>query len=193
MKEEKKKISNLEEWQEKWEEEWNKGLKHIREEFERAVKLVPPERAEVPQYVADWYEGHKQNLQLHIYCLFRDLSRDLKYHKNWVSVSNKMFANWYSNSENKPLQTLEQMRLFGYTIKKEKLYTVEIPNPNSWGNDKTFLSKNKYGEVELFQRSLYPIFKTVDNWYYIGLLTEAEIKVDYEWAWDLGFAKEVSD
>lgn len=192
MKDEKKKISNLEEWKKIWDEDWDKGLKRIGEELERAVKLVPPERAEVPQYVADWYEGHKQDLKLSIHCLRNDISRDLKYHKNWW-VSDRKFANWYTNLENKPIQTLVQMSIFGYTIKKEKLYTVEIPNPNSRGNDKTFLCKNQYNEVELFQWSLFPIFKLPYNWKYIGELTEAEIKVDYEWAWDLGFAKEVTD
>ncbi|MEG3322355.1 DUF1642 domain-containing protein, partial [Streptococcus suis] len=75
--------------------------------------------------------------------------------------------------------------LFGYEIEQEQLYTVEIPNPNA-----------KYSRIvlqRLRENALQLKEYTVDDWktYKMNQLTEAEIKEDFEWAWDAGFAKEV--
>ena len=76
-------------------------------------------------------------------------------------------------------------------IKQEKLYTVEIPNPNGGGYSKNSLAKNKNGKVELFTWSGYTSIEFADDWKQEenAQLTEAEIKKDFEWAWQ--FAKEV--
>ena len=66
----------------------------------------------------------------------------------------------------------------------EKLYTVEIPDPNSFYKQR-YLSRNSNGvcidagnDIDWKQRRK-------------NRLTESEIKQDFEWAWDAGFAKEV--
>lgn len=76
---------------------------------------------------------------------------------------------------------------------KEKLYTVEIPNPNASGYGKTYLAKNKDGKVELYSWSSYTSIDFADNWKQEenAQLTESEIKQDFEWAWP--FAKEVEE
>ena len=66
----------------------------------------------------------------------------------------------------------------------EKLYTVEIPNPNVIGNEHTVLVKNGFKKIVMVRVH-------GDNWitakgYH---LTESEIKKDFEWAFQ--FAKEV--
>ena len=83
------------------------------------------------------------------------------------------------------------MHQFGYEVQKEKLYTVEIPNPNAIGYSKIYLAKNKDGKVELFTWSGYTSIEFADNWKQEenAQLTESEIKEDFEWAWQ--FAKEV--
>lgn len=75
------------------------------------------------------------------------------------------------------------MHQLGYEVKKEKLYTVELPNP---GNDHFVLRKNSEGKVCI-------TFYYVDWWggYKCTWLTEAEIKKDFEWAWQ--FAEEVEE
>ena len=85
------------------------------------------------------------------------------------------------------------MHKFGYEIEKEKLYTVEIPNPNASGYGKTYLAKNKDGKVELYSWSSYTSIDFADNWKQEenAQLTESEIKQDFEWAWK--FAKEVKE
>lgn len=78
--------------------------------------------------------------------------------------------------------------IFGYEVKEEKLYTVEIPNPNG---ERLILCKNKSGKV--FIQSF-----ATEKWEELCLrsnldtkLTEKEIKKDYAGTWQ--FAKEVED
>lgn len=77
--------------------------------------------------------------------------------------------------------------LYGYEVEKEKVYTVEIPNPNGDGCSKTFLGKIKEGKVELCKWSCYTSIEFADNWKQeeYAQLTEAEIKEDFPWAWQL--------
>lgn len=78
--------------------------------------------------------------------------------------------------------------LDGYTIEQERLYTVEIPNPNATHDDVYILGRNLSGSVSIW-RGIGDIRDYDSNF----KLTEAEIKQDFEWAWDAGFAKEVKE
>lgn len=72
------------------------------------------------------------------------------------------------------------------TVEKEKLYTVEIPNPHAKGHNKIYLCKDgNTGKVYLCKGNFNPR-KNKNLW-----LTEQEIKKDFEWAWQ--FAKEVTE
>lgn len=74
-------------------------------------------------------------------------------------------------------------------VEKEKLYTVEIPNPNVDKGHITTLKRTKDNNnaIELC------IFVRPDLSEPKFQLTETEIKEDFQWAWDAGFAKEVAD
>ncbi|WP_413251595.1 DUF1642 domain-containing protein [Streptococcus lutetiensis] len=37
------------------------------------------------------------------------------------------FHGWFNDDNNKSIETLVLMHKFGYEVKKEKLYTVELP------------------------------------------------------------------
>ncbi|NQF83507.1 DUF1642 domain-containing protein [Streptococcus suis] len=74
--------------------------------------------------------------------------------------------------------------LFGYEIEQEKLYTVEIPDPNSYC-DYRYLSRNDNGIC--LDASNDTKWKQKKR----NQFTESEIKEDFEWAWNAGFAKEV--
>ena len=86
--------------------------------------LDEPEKPVVPQFVADWYEEHKDNFEIYL----SGLCINFTCHRERL---NDKLANWYEQLENKPMQTLVNMHQFGYEVQKEKLYTVEIPNPTS--------------------------------------------------------------
>ena len=150
------------------------------------AELDEPGKPVVPQFVADWYEEHKDNFEIYL----SELCRNFTFNRERV---NDKIANWYEQLENKPIQTLVNMHQFGYEIKKEKLYTVEIPNPNGSGYSKIYLAKNKDGKVELFTWSGYTSIEFADNWKQEekAQLTEAEIKEDFAWLWQ--FAEEVEE
>lgn len=78
------------------------------------------EKPVVPQCVAKWYEGNKQNLDLNLSGLVFDLATNSTiYHqeelKAWVNSNKKTF-----------ITTLVNMHQFGYEVEKESRYTVKI-------------------------------------------------------------------
>lgn len=78
------------------------------------------EKPVVPQCVADWYEGNKQNLDLNLGGLVFDLATNSTiYHreelKTWVNDHKKTF-----------ITTLVNMHQFGYEVKEETRYKVRI-------------------------------------------------------------------
>ena len=148
------------------------------------AELDEPEKPVVPQFVADWYEEHKDNFEIYL----SGLCINFTCHRERL---NDKLANWYEQLENKPIQTLVNMHQFGYEVEKEKLYTVEIPNPNGGEYGRVFLGKYSSGKVGLHCWTSYKQIKFDDSWKKdkIAQLTEAEIKKDFDWAWK--FAEEV--
>lgn len=140
-------------------------------------QIDEPEKPVVPQFVADFYESIKDNFETKLYNYF------VEFYNGWED-SNSDFDHWF-NSSAEPIQTLVKMKLFGYVVKEEKLYTVEIPNPN--GFIRLVLCKDCDGKL------FVATFSGGDCWETFGKckLTESEIKKDFEWAWK--FAKEVEE
>lgn len=141
-----------------------------------AEQLDEPEKPVVPQFVADWYESIKDDFEYNLYKLCTDF-REQKLRAD--------LNGWFSNDNNKPIETLVLMHKFGYEVEKEKLYTVEIPNPNR-ADVSLVLGLYNDGKVAIFAAF-------TDSWKYEKRykLTESEIKQDFEWAWQ--FAEEVEN
>ncbi|HEN0625766.1 TPA: DUF1642 domain-containing protein [Streptococcus agalactiae] len=137
----------------------------------------------VPQFVADWYEENKQYFYLTLHRLAWELIENLD---EDCFVPEKAldsdFKRWYFKNKN-AIQTLINMHQFGYTVKKEKLYIVEIPNTNAKGDNKIFLCKDNTGKILICKGKFNP-HKNKCLW-----LTEAEIRKDFDWAWQ--FREEV--
>lgn len=134
-----------------------------------------PEKPVIPQFVADWYEGHKNDFEYNLYRLCIDF-HERKLHED--------LHEWFNNDKNKPIEVLVLMHKFGYEVEKEKLYTVELPNPNS--PEHFVLRKNGVNKIiaDCYLSDNWKLYK--NTW-----LTESEIKKDFEWAWQL--AKEVEE
>ena len=128
----------------------------------------------VPQFVADWYEANKEDFENKVYDLCVQFNNDNE-------ELNKEVWCWFDCAVNKPFETLVKMKLFGYEVDKEKLYRVELPNPNG--------DSNRYGLCKVDDRIIIGSFVFGLNKAINTKLTEAEIKKDFEWAWQ--FAKEV--
>lgn len=131
----------------------------------------------VPQFVADWYENNKDRLEEAICSLVWLIGR-------FGSVTD--IEHWFTKTEN-AIQTLINMHQFGYTVEKEKLYTVEIPNPNNRVEHRhMMLVKTSDGRITLTE--------LIDS--HVNLredikLTEQEIRKDFDWAWQ--WKKEVTE
>ena len=78
-------------------------------------QLDEPEKVQIPQFVADWYEKNKDNLDYNIW----------NYIYDWDDQEESEFKNWFNHSK-ESFQTLVNMHQFGYEVETEKRYLVKI-------------------------------------------------------------------
>ena len=142
-------------------------------------QIDEPQKVTIPKFVADWVDNS------------REYSFDFD---EWFDYENQPLKvyNWL-NPENKRQAELNALALVTLIvnganaveieIEQEKLYTVEIPNPNSAGGKNVLFKQQSTGRLIL--EMLNPI---INKPKYLHL-TESEIKQDFEWAWQ--WAKEV--
>lgn len=74
----------------------------------------------VPQYVADWYEGHKDEFEINLY---REVCRS---EENYNCGGLTDFQEWLISGKTSSLSVLVNMHQFGYEVEKEPRYTVRI-------------------------------------------------------------------
>ena len=93
--------------------------------FEGAlIHCEEPQKVTIPQFVADWYEEHKDDFEI---ALFRCIDHiPSVYDEGDLNE----FEEWIIDGETKPFQTLVNMHQFGYTVEKEKRYTVKMRTTN---------------------------------------------------------------
>lgn len=87
----------------------------------------------VPQYVADWYEKHKDDFEIKLFqCICEAVEN---YDKNLAND----FENWLMSEELEVIQTLVNMHQFGYEVEKEPRYTVRVKGVDGYA---THLNQN---------------------------------------------------
>lgn len=103
------------------------------EAYEEVLKdlkqLDEPKKPVVKQFVADWYEEHKDDFDYNLW----------EYLTDWEEQEPSDFKNWI-NDEFNTFQILVNMHQFGYTVEKEKRYLVKIVGMD---NINGYLSYNK--------------------------------------------------
>lgn len=138
-----------------------------------------PQKVVIPKYVSEWIGYCKAN-GLTLLGAIEPISKfgegladtftgELNRCLSWVGFNQNAFARAW---------------LDGYEVEEEKLYTVEIPNPNKIGNEVNVLMMNGFRQV-IIKKEFGNDWKKEKGFQ----LTEEEIKQDFEWAWQ--FAKEV--
>ena len=130
----------------------------------------------VPQFVSIWYEDNQDDFEFNLYRLCVDYEN--------CELDTEMMI-WFRAKHNIPIQTLTSMHQAGYVVKKEKLYTVEIPNPNSAGGKLVLSKQQSTGRLILEMLN-----SDINKPKYLHL-TEDEIKEDFPWLWQ--FAEEVPE
>ena len=123
----------------------------------------------VPKFVAEWIEELKKS-HSNLAWVWQVYPNEPKI-KKWLDSNTEKFMRAW---------------LGGYEVEKEKLYTVEIPNPNIIGNEVYVLMKNGFKQVVMVKK--FGVDWKKERGFQ---LTEAEIKKDFEWAWK--WAKEVDN
>ena len=147
-------------------------------------QLKEQEKPKVPQFVADWLEVCKENLGFGLSTAMSHSTSAMKKQPNRVK-------DWFNLKDNQ--ETFAKAWFFGYEVEKEKLYTVEIPNPICDEYSRTFLGKNESGKVGLYNWLDYTSIEFADNWKQqeYPQPTQSEIKQDFDWAWK--YAEEVEE
>lgn len=138
-------------------------VEEILEDLQKLEGIYKPK--DVPQFVVDWYETYKDNLEYSIWEWMRHEPNKEK---------NKEFYLWLNDASNNPVETLVKMKLFGYKVKKVKRYLVKIKGVNkgftflkfdkimdSWyfGNDTEYrYKKNAHTRKELEEAGFEWVF-----------------------------------
>lgn len=78
-------------------------------------ELDEPQKVTIPQFVADWYEKRKNNIDFEIW----------HYLHTFDSQKEDEFKKWMNKLGKKQIQTLVNMHQFGYEVEKEKRYLVK--------------------------------------------------------------------
>lgn len=83
-------------------------------------QLDEPQKPAVPQFVADWYEENKDDFEGNLFRCINTIS------SMYEDEELNDFENWVIEAHTDPFQTLVNMHQFGYTVEKEKRYTVRL-------------------------------------------------------------------
>lgn len=151
-------------------------------------QLDEPEKVVVSKLEAEWldklkaYYRHRED---RLYVITRQgWGNDFCFscHGEQIELSYEPYK-WKEDIESVKRRLVNAI-LYGYEVEKEKLYTVEIPNPN--GLDYLMLQKDRRGKISV-------AWYCTDRWREDERvrLTEAEIKKDFDWAWQ--FKEEVEE
>ena len=79
---------------------------------EQQPQMDKPEKPVVPQFVADWYEEHKDNFEWNLYNFCVD------FHER--KLPDDLYE-WFNKLIEKPMETLVMMHKFGYEVEKEEV------------------------------------------------------------------------
>ena len=138
---------------------------YLKAEFvlELVKQLDEPQPVKVKQFVADWYEKKKHDLNHYIW----------DYIYNWNHQEESEFKRWM-NCSITTFQTLVNMHQFGYEVEKEKRYRVKIK-----GN----IKENMLVYGELLERYYFTKSLSLDNAIYSHTHKELE-EAGFGWVFD---------
>ena len=83
-------------------------------------------KVKVKQFVADWYEEHKDEFEYNVW--------DWLSSKSELGKIDSKFAFWLNDVDNTPIQTLVNMHQFGYEVEKENWYRISMPKARNHKN-----------------------------------------------------------
>lgn len=78
----------------------------------------------VKQFIANWYEKNKNNLEFSIW----------DYVYRFEAQEDTSFKKWFNDPFTEPFKTLVNMHQFGYRVEKDKKYLVKLKGVSSQSN-----------------------------------------------------------
>jgi len=96
----------------------------------------------VPQYVADWYEEHKEGFEISLF-QFIYIASD-----SYPDDKLGEFENWLIADDSDTLTTLVNMHQFGYEVEEEPRYTVRIKGIKG---DRGYLNCDRFSNTWSFE------------------------------------------
>lgn len=146
------------------------------------IRQINQPKPVVPKFVADGYEEIKDEFCLNLHYLAWELIENLD-EDDFVpkKALDSDFKRWYHKTET-AIQTLINMHQFGYTVEKEKLYTVKI-----LGCTLFKMTSDNHVRYKLIGKNETPPESKFDSYEFEANLTEKEIKQADERLWQ--FAK----
>lgn len=154
--------------------------------LELVEELDEPEKAVLNEEEAEWL-GRLKKAKSFLNCLYIITRQGWGHDFEFYVHEEKYKLSYRDDNDEDSEQTKNRLvnaLIYGYEIEKEKLYTVEIPNPHGLGH--SILVKDMYGNIFITHVMNSDWRKSKVN-----QLTEAEIKKDFDWARQ--FAKEVKE
>lgn len=89
-------------------------------EIDMVIRLISeldePQKLVVPQFVADWYEKHKNDFEFAVFDYLYKFDRQ----------DESDFKRWFRDSRTEPFKILVNMHQFGYKVEQEKRYLVTM-------------------------------------------------------------------
>lgn len=95
----------------------------INPKYEEVVTDFNKSKPVVPQFVADWYEERKDYFDFNIHGFYKYFYSQGKHEE---------VKKWIDNAENKAIETLVKMKLYGYEVEKDKLYLASFRDTNQY-------------------------------------------------------------
>ena len=100
------------------------GTVLVDEVLENLKQLDEPKPVKVKQFVADWYEEHKDEFEYNVW--------DWLSSKSELGKIDSKFSFWLNDVDNTHIQTLVNMHQFGYEVDEDKRYLVKIKSSGQY-------------------------------------------------------------
>ncbi|WP_283572401.1 DUF1642 domain-containing protein [Streptococcus agalactiae] len=149
---------------------------------------IPVVKTHIVKVLLDQLDQPQPEVPQMIFDVIKSFDDDVDYLHHHMSRQSDEVREWLTHNEREFYEAW--LAYPNITVEKEKLYTVEIPNPNE--RQLSFvLMRQLSGNVSItvMHRDNLDLLKIDNNLQ----LTESEIRKDFDWAWQQKFAKEVTE
>lgn len=147
---------------------------------------IPVVKTHIVKVLLDQLDQPQPEVPQMIFDVIKSFDDDVDYLHQHMSRQSDEVREWLTHNEREFYEAW--LAYPNITIEKEKLYTVEIPNPNE--RQLSFVLMRQLSgnvSIKVMHRDNLDLLKTDNDLQ----LTESEIRKDFEWAWQ--WAKEVTE